>query len=98
MNYKSIGRFIAQILAVEALFLLPALVLSLVYKEPAATRAYLMTLAIVLVLAGLLYLATRGAKANIYEKEGLACAGISWLVLGPSLRPRRALSRPGHPS
>ena len=83
MNYKSLSRFTALILAIEAGLMLPALVLSLVYREPRATEAYLWTLLIILALSGILALLSRGEKADdFYEKEGLACAGISWLVLG----------------
>ncbi len=83
MNYKSLSRFTALILAIEAGLMLPALVLSLVYREPRATEAYLWTLLFILALSGILALLSRGEKADdFYEKEGLACAGISWLVLG----------------
>ena len=83
MNYKSLGHFTALILLVEAALMLPALILSLVFGEPRATEAYLYTLLIILLISGLLLLLSRGEKADdFYEKEGLACAGISWLVLG----------------
>ena len=83
MNYKSLGHFTALILLIEAALMLPALVLSFVFGEPDSTVAYLKTLMIILALGGLLWLLSKGEKANdFYEKEGLACAGISWLVLG----------------
>ena len=83
MNYKSLAHFTALILLVEAVLMLPAFVLSLVFHEPGSTEAYLKTLLIILILGGLLWLLSRGEKANdFYEKEGLACAGISWIVLG----------------
>ena len=83
MNYKSLAHFTALILLVEAALMLPAFILSLVFHEPGSTTAYLETLLIILALGGLLLLLSRGEKANdFYEKEGLACAGISWIVLG----------------
>ena len=83
MNYKSLAHFTALILLVEAVLMLPAFVLSLVFHEPGSTKAYLKTLLIILILGGLLWLLSRGEKANdFYEKERLACAGISWIVLG----------------
>ena len=83
MNFKSLGHFTALILFIEALLMLPALILSLVFREPLATTAYLETLLIILALGGVLWLLSRGEKADdFYEKEGLACAGISWIVLG----------------
>ena len=83
MNFKSLSHFTALILFVEALLMLPALILSLVFHEPGSTAAYLETILIIAALGGLLLLLARGEKADdFYEKEGLACAGISWLVLG----------------
>ena len=83
MNYKSLGHFTALILFIEAVLMLPAFILSLVFRESGATGAYLQTLLIILILGGILWLLSRGEKADdFYEKEGLACAGISWLVLG----------------
>ena len=83
MNFKSLGHFTALILFVEAVLMLPAFILSLVFREPGSTGAYLHTLLIIAVLGAVLWLLSRGEKANdFYEKEGLACAGISWLVLG----------------
>ena len=38
MNYKMMGKFISQILFVEAAFMLPALLLSIVYGEQSAVR------------------------------------------------------------
>lgn len=83
MNFKSLSRFTSLILVVEAAFMLPALLLSLICRESRSTGAYLISLGIILLLAGLLVLLSRGEKAGeFYEKEGLACAGISWIIMG----------------
>ena len=83
MNYKSLAHFTALILFVEAVLMLPAFILSLAFREPVSTDAYLKTLLIILLLAGFLWILSRRERANdFYEKEGLACAGISWMVLG----------------
>ena len=55
MNIKMMGRFIAQIIAIEAMFMLPALAISIGYGEKPAVKAFLMTIAITLGLAVLLY-------------------------------------------
>ena len=44
MNYKMMGRFIAQILTIEGLFMIPALILALVFGETGAAFAFLYTL------------------------------------------------------
>ena len=40
MNYKMIGRFTAQILAIEAGFMIPALLISLYMGEWLAVRGF----------------------------------------------------------
>ena len=81
MNYKVIGLFIARILSLEALFLTPALGISVFNKEYPAAKGFLISMGIILVLAGLLYLICRGAPNAFRAKEGLTCVGISWIVL-----------------
>ena len=81
MNYKMMGRFIAQILTIEGIFMVPALILSLVFGETGATWAYLYTLAAIAVTVAVLLLISRGAPSAFYAKEGLVCVGVSWIVL-----------------
>ena len=81
MNYKVIGLFIARILSFEALFLTPALGISVFNKEYPAAKGFLISMGIILLLAGILYLICRGAPSAFRAKEGLACVGVSWIVL-----------------
>ncbi|MBQ5842901.1 MAG: TrkH family potassium uptake protein [Clostridia bacterium] len=81
MNYKVIGLFIARILSFEALFLTPALGISVFNKEYPAAKGFLISMCIILLLAGILYLICRGAPSAFRAKEGLACVGVSWIVL-----------------
>ena len=81
MNYKMIGRFLAQILTIEAVFLLPPLIISLFYAEGAAVFGFLITLGILLVVVALLHMTCRGAPSAFQAKEGLVCVGISWIAL-----------------
>ena len=81
MNYKMMGRFIAQILTIEGLFMIPALILSLVFGETGAAYAFLYTLGAVLVTVVVLNLICRGAPSAFYAKEGLVCVGVSWIVM-----------------
>ena len=46
MNYKMMGRFMARIVLVEAIFLLPALLISLGYGEMGAVWGFLYSFAI----------------------------------------------------
>ncbi len=81
MNYKMMGRFIAQILSIEGLFMLPALIISLCCSESQAVRGFAYTLAIIIGLTVALFPICRGAPSAFYAKEGLVCVGMSWIVL-----------------
>ena len=81
MNYKMMGRFIAQILSIEGCFMIPALLISLFRGETGAVTGFGYTFALILVIVTILYLLCRNAPSAFYAKEGLVCVGVSWIVL-----------------
>ena len=81
MNYKMIGRFTAQTLLVEMLFMIPALLISFFCGETAAVNGFLLTLGIMLLLGGALYLVCRKAGRLFGAREGLVCVAFSWIVM-----------------
>ena len=81
MNYKMMGRFISQILFLEAFFMIPALLIGLGYQEFSAVQAFGITMALILVVALVLYRICKGAPSAFYAKDGLVCVGVSWVVL-----------------
>ena len=81
MNYKMMGRFIAQIILIEMAFLLPALIISLVGSEQDGVFGFLCTLAIMAVLSGILFLICRKSGRLFGAREGLVCVGLSWITL-----------------
>ena len=81
MNYKMMGRFIAQILSIEALFMVPALLISLFRGESGAVQGFLGTLILIIALSVFLTLFCRNAPSAFYAKEGLVCVGVSWIAL-----------------
>ena len=81
MNYKMMGRFIAQILSIEGLFMIPALLIGIFSGETGAARAFGLTIGLITVIAVVLTLLCRKAPNAFYAKEGLVCVGISWVVL-----------------
>ena len=81
MNVKMMGKFISQIIAIEAVFMIPALLISLFCGETAAVHGFLLTLGIMTLVAGLLYLLCRRAGKLFGAREGLVCVGFSWIVL-----------------
>jgi len=81
MNYKMIGRFIAQTLFIEALFMIPALTISLYCGEAMAVTGFLITVGLLILVMGVLFLVTRGAPKAMGAREGLVCVSISWIVM-----------------
>ena len=81
MNYKMISRFLALIAAMEAVFLLPALGISLGYGEMQAAGAMAMSLGIMMAVAGVLGLLGRGAGNRFFATEGMVCVGLGWVSL-----------------
>ncbi len=81
MNYKMMGRLLGSILAVEAVFMLPALGISLFDGTERTTRAFLISMAAILVTAALLILLSKNAKKTFFAKEGLFCVGVSWILM-----------------
>ena len=81
MNFKMMGRFIAQIVAIEAAFMIPALAISLGYGEWVAVKAFAITLGIMLVLSGAFYTLCRRSAKLFGAREGLVCVSISWIAM-----------------
>lgn len=81
MNFKLVGKFIGKILLVEAVFMVPAMLISLWEREFVAVYAFMYSIAAVMALAGVLLLCGRGTKNKFYAREGLVCVGLSWIVM-----------------
>ena len=81
MNFKMMGRFIGQIIAIEAAFMLPALAISVFYGETNAAAAFLYTLAIMVLLGGVMLMSCRKAGTVFGAQEGLVCVGFGWVAL-----------------
>lgn len=81
MNFKMMGRFIAQIVAIEAAFMAPALIISLGYGEGPAVKAFAITIGIMLILSAIMYALCRRAGKLFGAREGLVCVALSWMVM-----------------
>ena len=81
MNFKMMGRFLAQILSIEGIFMIPALLISLFCGDTMAVQGFAWSIAAIAAVAGILALSSRGAPSAFYAKEGLVCVGASWIVL-----------------
>ena len=72
MNYKMMGKFISQILMVEAGFMLPALLISLFDGETNAVRGFVMAIAVAVVVSLGLYLLCRKSQ-NVSMPKKVWC-------------------------
>ena len=73
MNYRMMGKFISRILLVEAVFMLPALLISLYRNERNSVYGFCFAIVITLAAAVILAVLCRRAKKGFYAREGLVC-------------------------
>ncbi len=81
MNYKMMGRLNALILAINAVFMIPSVFISLYCKEYKTVFAFLVSIGIILAVAGIFALFSINAKKDFYAREGIVCVGTSWIIM-----------------
>ena len=81
MNYKMMGRFMAQILAIEGVFMMPALALCLWDGTQGAALGFACAIVLDAFLSAALWLTCRSSPSAFYARDGLVCVGASWIVL-----------------
>jgi len=59
----------------------PALAISIYDNEPQAVHGFVLSLVIILSVAGILLIGSRGAEKGFYAREGLVCVGLSWIIM-----------------
>ncbi len=81
MNYKMMGRFLAQILFLEGILMIPALGISLYCGDTPAVKGFLVAIAAAVLISLVLFRICRGAPSAFYAKEGFVCVAVSWIGL-----------------
>jgi trk system potassium uptake protein TrkH len=81
MNYKLIGKFLSQILMVETVFMIPALIISIVNDGSDAVRAFAISIVIMAICAVAMFLGCRRSEHRFYAREGYVCVGVSWMMI-----------------
>ena len=66
MNYKVMGRFISKILTVEAVFMIPALCISLFDGDHRASSSFIFSILIILLVSAILFAACHGAERRFF--------------------------------
>lgn len=85
MNLAQVARLLAGIAAFLTLAQLPPLVMALTEAATPGTSAiggFVASMLVGSTVAGLLWLAGRGKHEQVYRKEAIAVAGLSWILAG----------------
>lgn len=80
MNYRIIAYFIGRILRLEAVFMAPALAISLYQGEHAAAAGFLIAMG-ALLLVGVPWSWKRPENRSFGAREGFVTVGLVWVVV-----------------
>lgn len=81
MNFKMMSRFFSLVSIAEALFMLPALGISIYDGTHATTLGFAVSMAISAALFVLFGIFSRNAEGALYTKEGFVCVSVSWILM-----------------
>ncbi len=81
MNYRIIFRIHAWILGFDAVFMLPALIISACTGDMPAVKGFAAGILISIAAAGFLAFVSRKAERRFFAREGLVATGLAWIVL-----------------
>ena len=81
MNYKMIRKFTGKILLVEAVFMVPPLLISMYQRETRAAGAFVASILVILAVAAAAIFTAKDAKRSFRAREGLVCVGLGWIFL-----------------
>ncbi len=80
MNYKLVFRLLGRLLLLEAALMIPALAVALIYRESAAL-AIAETIGITAACGALPSFLLKPARQDLTARDGMAVAGLSWMIL-----------------
>lgn len=81
MNYKLIGHIMSPLLLLEAIFMIPAIFISLYYNEILSIKALIETILIICIVSLPLYFITKKSELSFNAKDGLVLTGIAWILM-----------------
>ncbi len=81
MNYKKMGKYIGRILFMEAVFMVPAFLISAVDQKEKTAVSFLASIAIILFVVLVLHIICKNARPNFYAREGMVCVGLAWIIM-----------------
>jgi len=80
MNFHIIRNIIGYIMLIEAVFMVPALLISTYQNESSTVLAFLITIALLTAL-GLPMASIRAKRKSYYAREGFVTVGLGWIVV-----------------
>ncbi len=80
MNYKLVFRLLGRLLLMEAALMLPSMGVSLIFRQ-GDTLAFLEAIAITATVGGLLGFLLNPERDDLTARDGMAVAGLSWVIL-----------------
>lgn len=79
MNFRMIFKSLGVVVCIEAACMLPALVVSLIYKQD-DTMPFLLSILILLLIGFVMY-QIKTVSVNIYARDGFAIVALGWLLI-----------------
>lgn len=81
MNYKIMCRFLSLICMAEAVFMLPALAISIYDSQTKAVLGFAITIGIAIALHIAFKILSRNNTNRLTAREGFVCTAASWILL-----------------
>ncbi len=81
MNYKLLFNLLGRILCAEGIFMLPAAVVSIYYKEAGSFRSILISAVVTIIFGVLLMLPRPKTRKNYSAGEGFITVAMAWVIL-----------------
>ena len=79
MNYRMISGIVGKVLTVEAVFMLPALLISVFHGDGRAALGFVAAMAAALCAGIPLGFLLKPKKTDIFARDGLVAVGLAWL-------------------
>ena len=79
MNFKMIFKSLGKVLFIEAVCMVPSLIVSLIYRQN-DTQAFLISILMLLVI-GFVLQRIKPVSTDIYIRDGFAIVSLSWLMV-----------------
>lgn len=80
MNFRVIAKYMGNILQLEGAFMLPAILVALIYKESESILPFILTIVLCEILGFILVKVKQNDK-GIYAKEGYISVALGWIIL-----------------